>query len=212
VLVVDESHSLGVFGARGEGLTAALGLASRVHFRTSSLSKAFVGRGGIVAGSARNIEFFRYESRPAIFSSGILSHEAAGFLATLHLIVDAQDRRERLQANADFLRTRLAELDYDVEESRCQIISLVAGPEQSTIVLRDALEARGIFGSVFCAPATARNRSLVRFSVHAALTREELERVVAVCGHIRHEVGLYQRASTLKRQQAGELRRLVRSA
>ena len=211
VLVVDESHSLGVFGEQGAGLTCALGLAGRVHFRTASLSKAFAARGGIVAGSARNIEYFRYESRPAIFSSGILPQEAAAFQATLDVVRAEGWRRERLAQNADFLRSRLDALGYNVDDSQCQIVSLVAGPEESTIVLRDALESRGIFGAIFCAPATARNRSLIRFSVTSALTREQLERVVGVCGHIRREVDLAGWASTQRKRTAAP-RALERSA
>lgn len=196
VLVVDESHSLGVFGAQGEGLVAALGLAPRVHFRTASLSKAFAARGGIVAGSARNVEYFRYEARPAIFSSGILPHEAAAFQATLDVVRREDARRQRVLRNADYLRTRLAALDYNVADSECQIISLVAGPEPETLRLRDALEARGVFGAVFCAPATPRNRSLVRFSINAGLERAELDRVASVCAAIREEVGMYEWHST----------------
>ncbi|MFI5401225.1 MAG: alpha-hydroxyketone-type quorum-sensing autoinducer synthase, partial [SAR324 cluster bacterium] len=199
LLVVDESHSLGVFGERGEGLTSALGLAGRVHFRTASLSKAFAARGGVVLGSAHHMEYFRYESHPAIFSSGVLDYEAAGFQATLDAVTAGSERRERLHANADYLRGRLSALDYNVDDSQCQILSLVAGPEPQTIVLRDALESRGVFGSVFCAPATAKNRSLIRFTVTSGLSREELDRVVAVCATIREEVGLYEWASTKKK-------------
>jgi len=202
VLVVDEAHSLGVFGEQGEGLTSALGLAARVHFRTASLSKAFAARGGIVVGSARNIEYFRYESRPAIFSSGLLPQEAAAFQATLDVVRSEGWRREQVRQNADFLRARLDDLGYNVDDSQCQIISLVAGPEQNTLVLRDALEARGIFGAIFCAPATAKNRSLIRFSVSAALTREQLERVAGVCGHVRREVGMAEWASTQRKRPA----------
>jgi CAI-1 autoinducer synthase len=208
VLVVDESHSLAVYGEHGEGLTSALGLAGRVHFRTASLSKGFAARGGVVVGSERNMEYFRYESRPAIFSSGVLDHEAAGFQATLDAVAAGSDRRARLHANADYLRGRLSALDYNVDDSQCQIVSLVAGPEPQTIVLRDALESRGVFGSVFCAPATAKNRSLIRFTVTSGMSREELDRVVAVCAIIREEVGLYEWASTQKKG----MRKLAASA
>jgi len=199
VLVVDESHSLGTHGEAGAGLTAALGLTERVHFRTASLSKAFAARGGIVAGSARNMEYFRYESRPAIFSSGMLPHEAAGFLAILELIEAGGERRRRLHANAADVRNRLSLLGYNMDASDSQIIPLVAGPEPQTMVLRDALESRGIFGSVFCAPATAKNRSLVRFSINAGLEKEQLDRIVSVCAAIRSEVGMRDWASTRRR-------------
>ena len=189
VLVVDESHSLGVFGPQGAGIAVAEGLAARIHFRTASLSKAFAARGGMVAGSARNIEFFRYESFPAIFSTGVLPHEAAGFQATLKLIRGGHRLRERLHANADYLRYHLPALEYNIGESQSQIVSIIAGSEARTLVLRDALESHGIFGSVFCWPATARNRALIRFSVNSSITEEELVRLVAVCEQIRNEVG-----------------------
>ncbi len=195
VMVVDESHSLGVFGRKGEGITVAEGLAHRVHFRTASLSKAFAARGGMVAGSARNIEFFRYESFPAIFSSGVLPYEAAGFKATLKLIRGGSRQRKRLQASADYLRYHLTALDYNIGESRSQIVSIIAGSEARTLVLRDALESRGIFGSVFCWPATPKNGALIRFSVNSSLTHSELERLVVVCEQIRTEVGREERSA-----------------
>ncbi|NVM56985.1 MAG: quorum-sensing autoinducer synthase, partial [Desulfobacterales bacterium] len=199
ITVVDESHSLGVFGEKGEGLTAALDLAGRVHFCTASLSKAFAARGGIVAGSVKNIEYFHYESLPAIFSSGILPHEAAGFLTALAVITSANQRRKQLQWNADYLRRSLSDLDYNVDDSQSQIISLIPGPEPKTIILRDSLESRGVFGSVFCWPATGKNRSLVRFSINSALTSEQMDHTIEVCRSIREEVGMYNWTSTRKR-------------
>ncbi|MFP6560041.1 alpha-hydroxyketone-type quorum-sensing autoinducer synthase [Paraburkholderia sp. B3] len=203
VLVVDESHSLGTHGPRGAGLVVELGLTDRVHFRTASLAKAFAGRAGIIGCSRRFQEYFKFEALPAIFSSTLLPHEVMGLAATLDVIEREDWRRTRLAANARFLRTRLAELGYNLNGSEAQIIALEAGPEQQTIVLRDALEARGIFGSVFCAPATAQNRSLIRISVNAALGDQELERLVDVCDEIRDEVDMWNWPSTRRLVQRG---------
>ncbi|MEE9466202.1 MAG: alpha-hydroxyketone-type quorum-sensing autoinducer synthase [Candidatus Neomarinimicrobiota bacterium] len=205
VLVVDESHSLGLFGRHGAGITVAEGLAHRVHFRTASLSKAFASRGGLICGSARNMEFFRYESFPAIFSSGVLPFEAEGFNTTLRLIKAGKALRKQLQANAAYLRKKLPALDYDIGETRSQIISLVAGSEAQTLVLRNALESRGVFGSVFCWPATPRNRALIRFSVNSSLSTVELERIIAVCAEIRDEIGLYGEVQTPKEKNGAPL-------
>jgi CAI-1 autoinducer synthase len=188
ILLVDESHSIGVFGAHGEGLVAALGLTDKVAYRTFSLSKAFVGRAGAILGSARVLDFLRYQSRPAIFSSAVLEHDIARFQATLDVIRGADDRRFLLQANARRLREGLAELGYDVSVSETQIVPLVAGPEPRTVALRQALEQRGVIGAVFCTPATPKNKSLVRLSVTSGTTDEELDRVLAVCAEIRDQV------------------------
>lgn len=199
VLVVDESHSLGTHGAQGEGMVAALGLSGQVHFRTASLAKAFAGRAGFIACSARFSEYIKYESNPSIFSSTLLPHEVAGLDATLAVIRKEDWRRRKLHANAAYLRMRLDELGYNLNDSQTQIIALEAGSEQQTIVLRDALEARGIFGSVFCAPATPKNRALIRLSVNSALTEFELERIIEVCRDIREEVDMANWASTRRK-------------
>jgi CAI-1 autoinducer synthase len=192
VIVVDEAHSLGVYGNQGEGMVADLGLAEQVHFRTASLSKAYAARGGLILCSARHAEYLRYQSLPAIFSSGLLAHEIAGLRATVRVIERERYRREKVLRNAVALRTRLSALGYDIGQDSTQIIALVAGAEHLTIQLRDALEARGVFGSVFCDPATPRNRSLVRFTLNADLTAQDIERIARVCAEVRSEVDIEQ--------------------
>lgn len=199
VLVVDESHSLGTHGPQGAGMVVELGLTEQVHFRTASLAKAFAGRAGVVTCSERFAEYFKCVALPAIFSSTLLPQEIAGLRATVDVIRRESWRRERLHRNADWLRRELDALGYNVSTSRSQIVPLEAGPEPNTIVLRDALERRGVFGAVFCAPATAANRSMIRLSVNAALSREELEHVVAVCAEVREEVGMTAWPSTRRR-------------
>ena len=188
ILVVDESHSLGLFGPMGAGMVAALNLQDQVDFITASLSKTFASRGGIIIGSSENLEYFRYNARPAIFSSSVMDHEAAGFLATQEIVAGASLMRAELQAKADYLREGLAAAGYDVSASQSQIISLVSGADDRTIRLRDALEKRGVFGSVFCWPATGTKRSLVRFSLNGNLTQSQLDRVINVCAEIAPEV------------------------
>jgi CAI-1 autoinducer synthase len=160
VIVVDETHSFGAQGPRGAGLTVALGLAHRVHFRTVGLSKAVASRGGVVIGSARNMEFFRYEAYPMIFSTSVLGHEVAGFEAALDIIETEEWRRTKLHQNHAVLRAGLDDLGYNVDDCDTQILSLEAGLESDVRRLRDALEENDVFGSVFCAPATPKKRAL----------------------------------------------------
>ena len=203
VAVVDESHSLGTHGKHGEGMVASLGLAHRVHFLTASLAKAFAGRAGLIACSRRLSEFITYNSFPAIFSSALLPQEIAGLDATLDVILEAHQRRVRLHQNTVNLRSRLDQLGYNMDASQAQIVALEAGPERQTIVLRDALESRGVFGSVFCAPATAKNRSLIRLSINAGLTNEQIDWVVEVCRDIREEVEFAAWPSTRRKKNKG---------
>ncbi|NKC15212.1 MAG: quorum-sensing autoinducer synthase [Gammaproteobacteria bacterium] len=198
LMVVDESHSLGTHGYQGEGLVASLGLTHRVHFRTASLAKAFAGRVGIITCSSKFYEYFKCNSFPAIFSSSLLLHEIAALSQTLDIVIASNKERERLHRNADVLRTGLIELGYNVSVSQSQIIPLEAGPEQRTIKLRDALEAHDIFGAVFCAPATAKNRSMIRLSLNAALSATQIQYTLEVLHKIRDKVDLDQWPSTSK--------------
>ncbi len=202
VLVVDESHSLGTHGMHGEGLVASLGLTDHVHFVTASLAKSFAGRAGFITCAERFYDYFMCESRPFIFSSALLPHEIAALDMTLTVIKRDDWRRETLQSKARFLRNKLAGLGYNVQSGQSQIIALESGTEQQTMILRDALERRGIFGAVFFAPATPKNRSLMRFSLHCNLSSSELERVIDVCREIREEVNLAGWPSTRRKRAA----------
>jgi CAI-1 autoinducer synthase len=181
---VDESHSIGVYGERGEGLVRQLGLTDRVHYLTLSLSKAYATRAGLVAGPARVMSYFPYEARPAIFSSAVLLHEIAGLNATLTVSQDERWRRERLWENTRYLRQGLSRLGYSIDQDGSQIVALQSGTELQTRQLRDALEERGVFGAVFCWPATPKNRCVIRLSVNARLGKAELDRVIGACAEI----------------------------
>ena len=161
-------------------MVAELGLEPRVHFLTASLAKAFVSRAGLVAGSAAACWGLRHSVGPAIFSSACMPHDWAGIEAALDLIAGADDRRRRLRESAANLRERLSALGYPIA-SRSHIIALVAGVEDATIELRQFLEAQGVYGSVFCAPVTRPNESLIRLSLHADLTESDLDRIVDAC-------------------------------
>ena len=180
MLLVDESHSLGTHGWAGAGLCASLGLTDRVHFITASLAKAFVGRAGFFTLPPELRDYVRGEHFPLIFSSCLLPHEVAGLAATLEVIRHSDAARERLRAVTRRLRASLTALGYPLHQGSEHILALEAGPEPATLALRDELEAREVYGSVFCPPATSRKRSLVRLSLNATLTDAEVQHVEEV--------------------------------
>lgn len=177
MILVDESHSLGTHGPQGRGLCAELGLTDRVHFITASLAKAFAGRAGFFTVPQSLRYYVMSQSFPGIFSSCLLPHEVAGLHATLEVIAGSDDARIRLRRNTARLRESLSEAGFPIGQGSEQIIALEAGVESDTLALRDRLEERGIFGAVFCAPATARSRALVRLTLNAALTDAEMSHV-----------------------------------
>jgi CAI-1 autoinducer synthase len=184
MILVDESHSLGTHGPQGRGLCAELGLTHRVHFITASLAKAFAGRAGFFTLPDELRPYLMCHSYPSIFSSCLLPHEVAGLHATLEVIQRSDEARTKLRANTRRMRTALADAGYPIGQGSEQIISLEAGPEVDTLQLRDELEQRGVFGAVFCAPATARNRAMVRLTLNAALTDAEMAHVEQVAREV----------------------------
>lgn len=177
MILVDESHSLGTHGPRGSGLCAALGVTHRVHFISASLAKAFAGRAGYFTVSAAMRDYMVTTSYPNIFSSCLLPHEIAGLEATLEVIKNSDTERARLMQITGRLRDSLSAMGYPIHQGTEQIIALEAGTEPDTLILRDLLEERNVFGAVFCAPATSRNRAMVRLTLSSALTDAELDYV-----------------------------------
>ncbi|CZF81554.1 CAI-1 autoinducer synthase [Grimontia celer] len=179
-LVVDESHSLGTHGPNGSGLVNEMGVRDRVDFVTTSLAKAFAYRAGAVLGPEKLITALPFVSFPAIFSSTVLPQEIARLDATLDVIRNADEKRRRLFEISDSLRSGLQNIGFKIR-SDSQIISLECGDEQNTEHVRDFLEANGVFGAVFCAPATPKNKAIIRFSLSADMSNREIDQVLTVC-------------------------------
>ncbi|TDR38687.1 CAI-1 autoinducer synthase [Tahibacter aquaticus] len=190
IFIVDESHSLGTHGVHGEGLVASLGLNDRVHFVTASLAKAYCARAGLISCSRRFKPYFAFESMPAIFSSTLLPPELAGIDASHRVIQREGWRRARLQHVTRRVREALLELGYPVREGTEQIIALEVGTEAAVMKVRDAFEAENIFGAIFCAPATAKNRALLRLTLHAGLDDDAVNRLIGACTRLRDKIDL----------------------
>lgn len=201
VLVVDESHSLGTHGQRGEGLVASLGLNDRVHFITASLAKAYCSRAGFIACTRRFKDYFGCEALPAIFSSSLLPHELAGISASHRVIQSEGWRRQRLREITRRVRGELAALGYPIGDGTEQIVAFEAGQEILTGKVRDIMERHGVFGSVFSAPATTVNRSLLRLTLNAGMSDGDVERLLDVCRRARDDMDLPEWSASRRAQR-----------
>lgn len=184
ILVVDESHSLGLYGTHGAGMVEELGLEEQVDFITASLSKTFCSRGGIITCSNKFREFFRPVALPAIFSSIVLNHEAARFIKTLEVIKREDAKRERLLQNATYLHKYLDNIGFNTEFSKSQIIPLDVRNETFVIKLRDLLIERGVVVAPFMSPAVPKNRCCGRMTVNCDLTLEQMDYVIKSCKEV----------------------------
>ena len=185
VFVVDESHSLGIMGPEGRGMVYELGLQSMVHFVTASLAKAFVSRAGVILGNVRDLEFLRYTSSPAVFSSVVEPFDCMRCQEVLSVIKESDERRDRLNRIARYLRKGL-ESEGIRTGSQSHIIPLLAGTENKMVDLIFELESRNIFGAGFCPPATGKRDTLVRLSLHSELSTDDVDHIIDACLNVRN--------------------------
>jgi 7-keto-8-aminopelargonate synthetase-like enzyme len=177
LLVVDESHAIGVRGRRGEGLVDELGLTGRVAFRTAGLGKAFCARAGLVA-----CDHPAFADALGAAASGppLPAHEVAGLTAALDVVHADGWRRDRVRAATGRLRGGLAELGFGAVDADTQIIALETATEAEAVRLRDELARRDIFSAALFSSASP-SRTLLRLSVHAGLTDDDVDRVLTAC-------------------------------
>lgn len=189
-ILVDESHSLGTHGKKGAGLVNELGLTSEVDFITASLAKTFAYRAGAIWANNNVNHCIPFVGYPAIFSSTILPYEVEALEATLDIIKSADAKRSQLHRNAHTLRRGLNSIGLSVR-SESQIIALETGDERNTEKVRDYLEDNQIFGAVFCRPATAKNKNIIRLSLNSDVTDSQIDTILTVCDKANKESGLY---------------------
>ncbi|USD68194.1 alpha-hydroxyketone-type quorum-sensing autoinducer synthase [Vibrio sp. SCSIO 43136] len=185
-IIVDESHSLGTHGPHGSGLVAELGLTSKVDFVTVSLAKAFAYRAGAILCHEKMQRWLPFTSLPAIFSSALLPHELETLKATLSLIKSSDERRNKLFKQATHLKQGLEALGYRVQ-SQSQIIAIETGTEEKTEQVRDYFEKHGLFGSVFCHPATPKNRAIIRLSLNSGVSDRDIDNILTICSQAKSE-------------------------
>ncbi len=189
-VLVDESHSLGTHGAHGAGLLNELGLTKQVDFMTASLAKTFAYRAGAIWCNNLANECVPFVAYPAIFSSAMLPYENDRISKTLEVIKKSDIARQRLIESAKYLAGELRNIGFSIR-SESQIVSLETGDEKNTEKVRQYLESNGIFGAIFCRPATTPNKNIMRFSLHSSLTQVELDRIIEVCKQAYSEPNIY---------------------
>lgn len=176
VLVVDESHSFGIFGELGGGLAVHQACAPRVHFRTLSLAKALGGAGGAILGDATSIRWLRYRATSLVFSSAPPPAASSSHNAALRIIGREPWRARRCLENAEHLRARLVADNVDVASSAASpIVSLIFDNELVAAVLVERLKHRRVLSSLFVVPATPRGTSLIRFSSQCEISASQIE-------------------------------------
>jgi glycine C-acetyltransferase len=190
IMMVDDAHASGVVGRDGRGTVDHFSLHGRVHIQVGTLSKAFAGLGGYVAGSRALIDFLMHKARPLLFSTSHPPSVAASSLAAVRLVQRQPDLIVRLWENTRFFKDGLRRLGFDTGQSETPITPVIVGDEQRALALSDRLFDEGVFALGIVFPTVPRGKARVRTIVTAGHTGEHLERALDAFARAGRAVGV----------------------
>ena len=176
-LVVDEAHSLGVLGENGRGLTEEAGVEDLVDFVIGTFSKSLGAIGGFCTSNHPELELIRYASRPYIFTASLSPSTIASTRTALKIIRSLPELRKRLWDNANFLYERIKGLGYEVGPAASPIIAIHYRNVEEAFAIWNSLLQRGIYVNMVLPPATPGGGALLRCSLSAAHSKEQIERI-----------------------------------
>ncbi len=176
LVMVDDSHAVGVSGPEGRGTPEHHGVVERVDIITGTLGKAVGGAsGGYVSGRREVIEVLRQRARPYLFSNSLAPPVAAASLRALELIGSSHELRERLHHNTAHFRKRMTELEFEILPGEHPIVPVMVGSELRSARLAAELAARGVYAVSFSYPVVPRGTARIRTQMSAAHTIEDLD-------------------------------------
>ena len=174
IMMVDDAHASGVFGANGRGTIDHFGVHGRVDVQVGTLSKAFGALGGYVAGSRTLIDFLQHRARPFLFSTSHPPAVAAACIAALDVLMEEPQIIDRLWDNTRFFKSGLEALGFDTGASESPITPVIVGDAALAMRLSDRLFEQGVFAQGIGFPTVPRDQARVRTIVTAAHTHDEL--------------------------------------
>jgi glycine C-acetyltransferase len=190
IMMVDDAHASGVFGANGRGTIDHFGMHGRVDIQVGTLSKAIGSLGGYVAGPRTLIEFLYHRARPFLFSTSHPPAVAAACIAALDVLEQEPQIIGRLWENTRFFKAGLEALGFNTGLSQSPITPVIVGEGALAMKLSDRLFEEGVFAQGIGYPTVARDKARVRTIVTATHTREELAFALDVFARVGRDLGI----------------------
>ena len=192
LVMVDDSHAVGVLGQHGRGTPEYCGVQKRVDVTSGTLGKALGGAsGGYVSGRAPIIELLRQRSRPYLFSNSLAPSIAAASLEVLRLLErEGVGMRSRLQANARSFRTAMTAAGFTLPEGEHPIIPVMLGDAAVAGRMAQRLLDHGVYVVGFSFPVVPKGKARIRTQMSAAHTPQHIDRAVAAFTAVGRELGV----------------------
>jgi len=177
-IMMDDAHSLGVIGFNGSGTASHFNLTEDVDLIMGTFSKSLASLGGFIAGSTETIEYIKHRARSLMFSASMPPSAVASVIAALDIIESEPERIDKLWANTEYAKKLLLEAGFDIGHSNSPIIPIYIRDNTKTFMITNILQQNGVFVNPVVSPAVPSDSSLIRFSLMATHTFDQIESAI----------------------------------
>lgn len=191
LVMVDESHSAGVVGKTGRGVSEFFNTYDRVDLYTGTLGKAFGGAvGGFTTGRKEIIDMLRQRSRPYLFSNSIPPSVVGAAIETFKMLGESNEIHDRLVANVEYFRSRMLEAGFDIKPTQSAICAVMLYDAKLSQVYAAKLQEEGIYVTGFYYPVVPKDQARIRVQISAGHEREHLDRCIEAFIKVGRELGV----------------------
>ena len=191
MVMVDESHSAGVVGKTGRGVTERYDLMGKIEIITGTLGKAFGGAiGGFTTGKKEIIDMLRQRSRPYLFSNSIPPMVAAAGIEALNIMQNSNDLQDKLHANTEYFVSKMKAAGFDIKPTESAICAVMLYDAKLSQYMAAAMMKEGIYVTGFYYPVVPKGQARIRVQISAAHEREHLDKCIAAFTKIGKELGV----------------------
>ncbi|HET9135511.1 MAG TPA: aminotransferase class I/II-fold pyridoxal phosphate-dependent enzyme [Candidatus Kapabacteria bacterium] len=189
-VMMDDAHASGVIGEGGRGTASHFNLVDECDLTMGTFSKTFASLGGFVTGEERVINFIKHTSPALIFSASPTPASVASALEALRILIKEPERKDKLLANANYMRQGFKQLGFEIIENQSAIVPVIVGDDIKAFVFWKKLFDAGVFVNAFISPGVPEGMQMMRTSYMAVHEREHLDRILELFKEIGEEVGV----------------------
>jgi len=191
LVMVDDSHAVGVLGRHGKGTHEHCGTMGRMDIITGTLGKALGGAsGGYTSGRKEIIDMLRQRSRPYLFSNTLAPIIVSASLKVLERLSSSTRLRDRLHENTAYFREQINKIGLDVVPGEHPIVPVMLGDATLAQKMADLLLQKGIYVIGFSYPVVPKGMARIRVQISAAHSREDLDLAVEKFAEAKQELGI----------------------
>ena len=191
MVMVDESHSAGVVGNTGRGVTERYNLRGKIEILTGTLGKAFGGAiGGFTTGKKEIIDMLRQRSRPYLFSNSIPPMVAAAGCKMVDIMSETNELQDKLHSNTEYFVGKMKAAGFDIKPTESAICAVMLYDAKLSQVMAAKLQEEGIYVTGFYYPVVPKDQARIRVQISAAHEREHLDKCIAAFTKIGKELGV----------------------